>query len=268
MGSTAYGVEGNSSDIDVYSVCVPPRDYTFPHMSGFVPGFGPPPPTFTPWQKHHIKTEEGSNQEKEYDVCSYGIVDYFRLAAENNPNILDSLFVPDRCVTYKSDIGDAFRQKRRIFLHKGSYAKLKGYAYSQMKKIRERNPVGKRTELVEKFGYDVKFAYHVVRLINQAEQILMEGDLDLERCREQLKAIRRGEWTLDELDQWSRDRERQLDELHVKSDLRVSPDYEQLNALLMSCLESKYGSVTKMMRGALDTRTREKYEAIRKIVES
>ena len=46
---------------------------------------------------------------------------------------------------------------------------------------------------------DVKFLYHVVRLLNEAEQILMEGDLDLERNREQLKSIRKGEWTFDQI---------------------------------------------------------------------
>jgi hypothetical protein len=43
----------------------------------------------------------------------------------------------------------------------------------------------------------VKFAYHVIRLLGEAEQILLEGDIDLRRNSAQLKAIRRGDvkWT-------------------------------------------------------------------------
>jgi hypothetical protein len=40
-----------------------------------------------------------------------------------------------------------------------------------------------------------KFAYHTVRLLNEAERLLLQGDLDLQRNREQLESIRRGEWT-------------------------------------------------------------------------
>jgi uncharacterized protein len=39
---------------------------------------------------------------------------------------------------------------------------------------------GKRREIIDKYGYDEKFAYHVVRLLNEAEQILTENDLDLQ----------------------------------------------------------------------------------------
>ena len=49
-----------------------------------------------------------------------------------------------------------------------------------MKNIQNKNPVGKRVELVEKFGYDTKFAYHVVRLVNECECILLKEDLDIE----------------------------------------------------------------------------------------
>lgn len=243
MGSLAYGVSSDNSDMDIYSVCTPSRETVFPHLTGWVPGFAPVDAPFTSWQRHHLKTEPGTAQEQEYDVTSYSIIEFFRLAADNNPNIIDSLFVPQRCVSYMSDVGKVMRDSRKLFLHKGAYQKFKGYAYSQMKKIRERNPVGKRAELVEKFGYDVKFAYHVVRLAAEAEQILMRGDLDLEENREELKAIRRGEWTLEYLDEWFAKRTGMLDELFLKSTLRAGPDYKELNRILMVCLEIKFGSL-------------------------
>jgi len=70
-----------------------------------------------------------------YDMTIYSIVKYSRLLMENNPNIIDSLYVPDSCVLYSTPIADRLRENRKMFLHKGCWATFKGYAYGQMHKI-------------------------------------------------------------------------------------------------------------------------------------
>src|SRR5262249_46903708 len=155
----------------------------------------------------------------------------------------DSLYTPDFCVLHTTEVGRLVRENRDIFLHKGAWHKFKGYAYSQMNKVRHKNPEGKRRELVEKYGMDLKFAYHVVRLVDECRQILTEGTIDLQRNREQLKAIRRGEWTLEQLEQWFSDMERQLEDLYAKSSLPHSPDEARIKQLLLDCLEHHYGSL-------------------------
>lgn len=65
------------------------------------------------------------------------------------------------------------------------------------KQIMQNGNISKRINLIDKFGYDTKFAYNLVRLLNECEQILVEGDLDLERSKEMLKSIRKGEWSLE-----------------------------------------------------------------------
>lgn len=267
MGSAAYGVSGNSSDIDLYSVCIPPKEILFPHLRGFVPGFGPKPEEWENWQRHHIKTEEGSNNEKEYDVTSYSIVSFFRLAAENNPNMIDALFVPDRCVSFMTDIGRVMRDNRRMFLHKGAYPKFRGYAYTQMRQIREKKPVGKRVELVEKFGYDTKFAYHCIRLADECRQILMTGNLDIEQNREELKAIRRGEWSMEHLEDEMKRRLVNLDELFLTSTLAQEPDWKALNNVLLVCLEIKFGSLSAAAVADENELDLQKYRDIVKIVQ-
>jgi hypothetical protein len=112
-------------------------------------------------------------------------------------------------------------------------------------KARTKNPEGKRKELIEKYGYDVKFLSHTIRLLNQAEQILMEGDLDLERNREQIKSVRRGEWTLEQVQNYFDTKERYLEELYVKSTLQHSPDEGKIKELLLHCLELHFGSLDK-----------------------
>ena len=53
--------------------------------------------------------------------------------------------------------------------------------------------------IVEEYGFDVKFAYNVFRLADEAEQILTLGEIDLQRGKERMKAIRRGEVSEEEL---------------------------------------------------------------------
>lgn len=244
MGSQAYGVASASSDWDVYGFCVPPRDYVFPHLRGEIPGFSPAGPRFDQFQLHHI-VDAGANggRGREYDISIYSIVKYFALCMENNPNMIDSLFVPRRCVLYSTAVGELVRENRHIFLHKGAWHKFKGYAYAQMHKIETKTAKGKRKTLVEQHGYDVKFAYHVVRLIDEVEQILRENDLDLERNREQLKSVRRGEWSLDKVKAYFAEKERDLESLYHSSELRMKPDIPALTKLLLQCLEQHYGSL-------------------------
>jgi predicted nucleotidyltransferase len=244
MGSIAYGVSNDTSDMDVYGFCIPPRDYVFPHLRGEILGFSEPGPQFDQYQEHHIhdKDAEGGKG-REYDITVYSIIKFFRLCMENNPNMIDSLFVPRRCILYTTPIGELVRENRKAFLHKGAWHKFKGYAYSQVHKMNSKNPIGKRKEIIAKYGYDVKFAYHVVRLLNEVEQILTEGDLDLERNREQLKAIRRGDWSQEKISQYFEQKENELESVYTNSTLPPIPDTEKLQNLLLECLERHYGSL-------------------------
>ena len=240
-GSDAYGVSSGASDTDVYGICFPPKDQIFPHLAGEIPGFGLQKKRFEQWQEHHIMALG-----KEWDFQIFSIVKFFSLAMENNPNILDSLFTPRRCVLSSTQVGELIREKRQIFLHKGAWHKFKGYAYSQLNKINTKVPEedSKRYESFQKHGYDLKFAYHVVRLLLEVEMILGEQDLDLERHREQLKGIRRGEWTKEQLTQWAADKEKALEALYSSSTLPYGPREPEIRTLLLNCLESHYGDLS------------------------
>lgn len=263
MGSEAYAVSSNDSDIDVYGFCVPPRYITFPHENQVIIGFDKDYQKFDQWQQHHCVDK---SSQKEYDFQLYNIVKYFRLLTDNNPNILDSLFVPRRCILHSTPLGEHVREHRKEFLHKGAYHKLKGYAYSQFSKIENKtnssNP--KRMLTIEEHGYDTKFAYHVVRLIAECQQILMEHDLDLERNREILKSIRRGEWTFERLEDYFHVQERTLEEMYANSTLREKPDEPRIKKLLFECLEMAYGSIDKVY--SLDQTTNTLIDDIEKIL--
>ncbi len=244
MGSVAYGVSSDTSDVDVYGWAIPPKDDVFPHLRGEVPGFGTPRPRFEQYQEHHVQDRDAlAGHGRMYDLTIYGIVKFFNLAMENNPNVIDCLFTPANCVLHCTRVGNLVRENRKLFLHKGAWPKFKGYAYSQLHKISIKQPQGRRAELVEAHGYDVKFAYHVVRLLTEVEMILMEQDIDLQRNNEQLKAIRRGEWSEERLRTWCAEKEAYLERAYVESTLRATPDEPKVRALLLDCLEDHYGSL-------------------------
>lgn len=112
---------------------------------------------------------------------------------------------------------------------------------------KNRKRTGTRERIVARFGYDVKFASHVVRLVDQAEQVLSEGTLDLQRSRKVLASIRRGEWTLDDIRDYFSRGEKVLLELYNSSKLRHRPDEQAIKNLLLACLEAHYGSLSKVV---------------------
>jgi len=246
MGSVAYGVSNNHSDIDVYGFCIPPKEDIFPHLRGEIIGFGRQKQRFNQFDPHHIKEPDSG---KEYDLAMYSIVKYFSLIMECNPNMIDSLFVPRRCVLFSNELGEMVRERRKLFLHKGAWHKFRGYAYSQLHKIGKANKSNpKRMADVETYGYDLKFAYHVVRLLLECEQIMIEHDLDITRNRELLKSIRRGEWTLEYLHEWFEQKEKSLETLYSESSLRYAPDEEAIRILLIDCLEHHFGSLDNIVK--------------------
>jgi len=268
MGSVAYGVSSDTSDVDLYGFCIPPREMIFPHLSGEIPGFGRQLKRFEQYQQHHIASpDELGGKGRTYDVTIFSIVKFFQLAMENNPNMVDALFTPQTGVLTCTKVGSMVRENRRMFLHKGSWHKFKGYAYSQKNKMYTKVPTegSSRREGYEQSGFDVKAAYHCVRLMLQVEQILTEGDLDLMRHREQLKSIRRGEWTADQIAQFFQDKEQSLERLYNESTLRHTPDEGKIKELLLQCLEEHFGSVT----GLVDTpdRALEKLRRIKELCE-
>lgn len=247
IGSVAYGASNDTSDYDIVGWAIPPKHIIFPHIRGHILGFDDPP-KFEQYMQHHMvdKSELGGKG-REYDVTIYGIVKYFLLCMQGNPNMIDSLFVPQRCVLHESAIGHLVRENRHLFLSKGCYSKFKGYAYSQLAKIENKNATGKRLELIKQYGYDVKFSYHVVRLLLECQQILETQNLELDINGAQLREIRNGKWTLDYLKNWASEKMLQLEDMYTKSNLRAEPNKEEIKNLLMKALSIHYGDLNNVV---------------------
>ena len=72
-----------------------------------------------------------------------------------------------------------------------------------------------------------------------------EQDIDLERNREQLKAIRRGEWDINEIERYFASKEKELESLYTACPLPAKPDEKKIQALLLQCLEQYYGDLSQ-----------------------
>lgn len=95
--------------------------------------------------------------------------------------------------------------------------------------------------------FDYKFSYHLVRLSYECQMILEEGDIDLQRYNEHLKAIRRGDISEEDIRKWFSEKERFLTKLYEESKLQHKPNIDQIRTLLLNCLESHYGNIDSLV---------------------
>lgn len=124
-----------------------------------------------------------------------------------------------------TDILERERRYRAAQAHWQSYEKWK----------RERNPV--RAELEARFGYDTKHASHLIRLMRSGLELVEAGELLVKRSdASELKSIRDGAMSYDQVVEEAQRLERQMREALEASPLPVKPDDEAIDGLLVRVL--------------------------------
>ena len=148
MGSVAYGVSSDTSDVDVYGWAIPPRDDIFPHLRGEVPGFGTPKARFQQYQEHHIHDADAlAGHGRVYDVTIYGIVKFFHLAMNNNPNIIDSLFTPVNCVLHSTRSGRYRQREPETVLAQGHLVQVQELCVRPVAQVVDQGPPGQASRI-------------------------------------------------------------------------------------------------------------------------
>lgn len=242
MGSRAYGTNNENSDYDFYGFIVPPPQIVFPHLAGYIQGFGR---TYTPFEQYQIQHVQHPVY-GEIDLTIYNIVKYFQLVLNGNPNMLDSLFTLDENVVHSDEVGDLVKANRHMFLSEKMFHTFKGMAYAHATRLKLGNTKEGRKDNVEKFGYDTKDAYHTVRILLQIRDVLETGDMDLKRHSPFLRAIRNGQFSMKYiLYQFDSLMEQIETVVESGSVVPYAPDESSIKQLLINCLEIKYGSLGK-----------------------
>jgi predicted nucleotidyltransferase len=93
----------------------------------------------------------------------------------------------------------------------------------------------KRKAMVRKYQYDVKNAAHLIRLLRMGIEFLETGELQVFRTSdaEELKRIKRGGWTLDQVKAQAEALFGRIEEARARSPLPHRPDEAAANALIM-----------------------------------
>jgi hypothetical protein len=113
-GSRVYGTFDEHSDYDYRGVAIPPRRYFLGCQARF--------------EQHESSTPD--------DTVVYGINKFLRLASDNNPNVMELLFIPARFWATSSPEWAQLVQHRDWFLCTRSFHRIRGYAFAQLKRVR------------------------------------------------------------------------------------------------------------------------------------
>jgi hypothetical protein len=141
-------------------------------------------------QPAHVRSQPG-----DLDLTMYSLRKFCRLAVKGNPSVIILLWLPEYLST--TPVGERLISMRESLISKESGRRFLGYLIAQREKLLgNRSPKVSRPELVEKFGFDTKFASHAVRLGFQGIELLTEGRMTLpmlEGERAFVLAIKKGE---------------------------------------------------------------------------
>lgn len=189
--------------------------------------------------------EQKEYKKDQWDTVTYEIRKYFRLLLKQNPNVLALLWLRKEDYIFVSDIGQLILDNKNLFVSKEAYYSFSGYAYGQLKRMEHHVFQGymgeKRKKLVEKFGYDCKNASHLIRLLRMGIEFLNTGVLQVFRKddADELKRIKTGEWTLEQVKEKSNELFDQAKESFEKSTLPKYPDVKNAEKLLISILKKE-----------------------------
>jgi predicted nucleotidyltransferase len=152
----------------------------------------------------HFVWSSGSQEEKntadDVDLTMYSLHRWAELIMKGNPAILHYLFAGNTIVDEQSGIWrDMVVCNRERFITKKSCKQYLGFANSQRMRLTGERGMGRhgqRPDLIEKYGYDTKFAMHYIRLLFECRELLLDKHLTLPRQPielAQLIGIRLGE---------------------------------------------------------------------------
>ena len=196
IGSQAYGLAGEESDIDRRGCYLPPAEL---HWSLY----GVP---------EQLECEE--SQEAYWEIQKFVI-----LALKSNPNVLECLYTP--LVEKTTPLADELLQMRSSFLSKLVYQTYNGYVMSQFKKM--------KADLRNQGQVKWKHVMHLLRLLISGIQVLRDGfvPVRVDAHREQLLAIKRAEVPWEETEKWRLSLHGEFDRALAETKLPDRPDYEK-----------------------------------------
>jgi predicted nucleotidyltransferase len=201
VGSTAYGLATDSSDVDRRGFYLPPADL------------------------HWSLAGVPEQLETEHEEAYWEIEKFLRLALKANPNVLECLYTP--LVEHATPLAEELLAMRGVFLSRHVHRTYNAYVLSQFKKLEQ--------DLRNHGQIRWKHVMHLIRLLLSGVTVLREGfvPLRVDEHRERLLAIRHGEAPWEEVEEWRLDLHQQLDDALAATKLPEHPDYARADQFLI-----------------------------------
>ena len=202
VGSRAYGLETDDSDIDRRGIYIAPADLQWSL-------FGAPE-----------QFEDNATQ-----ACYWELQKFLIMALIANPNILESLYSP--IVEKVTPLGQELLSLREAFLSQMIFQTFNGYAMSQFKKIEQ--------DIRNQGEVRWKHAMHLLRLLLTGAATLRHARVPVrvDAHRDKLLAVKRGELPWPELDAWRKALHHDFELALAQTKLPERPDYEKANRFLV-----------------------------------
>lgn len=154
VGSTAYGLAHEGSDVDRLGVFAAPTDAF-----------------------HGLHRPAESVVTSKPDQTLHEAAKWCRLALGSNPTVLELVWLPEALYEVRTPLGDELLGMRSAFLsEKGVRNSYLGYATQQLRKLRER---GDGTFSSDTRNRSLKHARHLCRLIEMGVELHQTGRLTI-----------------------------------------------------------------------------------------
>lgn len=215
VGSEVHGLNLPGSDRDEMGIYIEPPEAVFR------PGFPP---------QDNVVIRTANQYERsgpdDTDTVLYSLRRYLGLAAAGNPTVLLPLFAPRESLVKLTPLGANLRGIRRMFLSQNAVRKFLGYMHQQRQRMLglDNRHTPARPELIERYGWDVKYGSHALRIANQGYEIATTGTLTLpipEPLRSYLLSIKRGEVDRDAV-------AREIAEMEVETEVALASNAANL----------------------------------------
>lgn len=216
VGSRAFGLATDASDEDRRGVYLPPADW---HWSLTKPA-------------EQAETKAAGVEEVVWEVEKF-----VRLALQANPNILETLWVPE--VSFADETGAELRRIRGAFLSRHLYKTYSGYVLSQFRLMEK--------AVAARGAFKAKHAMHLVRLLHSGIHALTHGEIrvDVGEHRAELLAIRRGERAFAEVKARALELDRDFREAFARTTLPERPDADRVNRFLIAARRRRAAEALK-----------------------
>ncbi len=224
VGSTVHGLNVNDGieDRDEMGVCVEPMQDAMALWS-----------PFEQFIYRSAAEREGRDNARstagDLDLTIYSLRKWMRLALKGNPTILLLLFTPDDQLVHCDSFGSELRALTPAIISRRVQGPFLGYLQAQKQRLTGERGQKRvhRPELEEMYGFDTKYAMHMLRLGFQGVELLTTGRLSLpmrEPARSFLLDVRRGKVSEQECLTRAGELEQELTNLATTSPLPEEPE--------------------------------------------